>query len=317
MNIWVAQTDKNWFDFLSKLKPDEVNFWQPSPKRLLKLQPGDLFLFKLKKGFAKIVGGGFFVKNASLPLSLVWDSFKENNGIPNLSSFLDTVLKYHIAIKYHKHNDSGESDPRIGCNILSNPFFLNENEWITLPEVWSYNIVKGKKYSTKEPLGKILLNQVISVIGRNKNYSTSEIPNDLENVGKGLYGSEYLTRARIGQGTFRVLVAEAYQERCAITGEKTLPALESAHIKNFGIGPNTVNNGLLLRADIHKLFDKGFITITKQYKVEVSERIKKLYKNGKEYYSYHGKSLVIIPTKEIEKPSLEYIEWHNLNKYIS
>ena len=49
MKIWVGVTDKNWFDHLTRLGPDEVNFWQPSGSRTFKvLQPGEPFLFKLR-----------------------------------------------------------------------------------------------------------------------------------------------------------------------------------------------------------------------------------------------------------------------------
>ncbi|HEY8423583.1 MAG TPA: HNH endonuclease signature motif containing protein, partial [Clostridia bacterium] len=66
-----------------------------------------------------------------------------------------------------------------------------------------------------------------------------------------------------GQGAFRVLVTDAYNRQCAVSGEKILPALEATHIKPYSKeGPNDVKNGILLRADIHKLFDAGYITIT-------------------------------------------------------
>src|SRR5215211_3132406 len=75
------------------------------------------------------------------------------------------------------------------------------------------------------------------------------------------YGSEFLTRTRLGQGAFRVLVTEAYTRRCAVTGERTLPALEAAHIQPFSkLGPHLTTNGLLLRSDLHKLFDLGYLS---------------------------------------------------------
>jgi hypothetical protein len=47
------------------------------------------------------------------------------------------------------------------------------------------------------------------------------------------YGNPLMVRPRLGQGSFRVLVTETYQRRCALTGEKTLPVLEAAHIKPY------------------------------------------------------------------------------------
>jgi len=89
------------------------------------------------------------------------------------------------------------------------------------------------------------------------------------------YGSPYLVRPRLGQGAFRVLVIDAYQRRCAITGERTLPVLQAAHIKpHASSGPHEVRNGLLLRADLRILFDRGYVTVTPDLRVEVSRRIR-------------------------------------------
>ncbi|MGZ3836205.1 MAG: HNH endonuclease, partial [Mucilaginibacter sp.] len=128
------------------------------------------------------------------------------------------------------------------------------------------------------------------------------------------YNYSILSKVRIGQGAFRVLVTDSYQRKCSITGEKTLPVLESAHIQSYAKnGPHTISNGILLRSDIHKLFDSGYLTITTDLRVEVSNRIKEEFLNGKEYYQYHGKSLTTLPQKETDRPNAKYIEWHNSN----
>jgi putative restriction endonuclease len=126
------------------------------------------------------------------------------------------------------------------------------------------------------------------------------------------YGKEILTKVRLGQGAFRVMVTDAYSRRCAITGEKTLPVLEAAHIKPYAkSGPHFVSNGLLLRSDMHKLFDNGYLTITKDLQIVVSKKIKEEFENGKEYYKYHGQHLAFIPKTEINQPFPSYLEWHN------
>ena len=62
-------------------------------------------------------------------------------------------------------------------------------------------------------------------------------------IAKDLTGSIY--SSRLGQGAFRVVVTEAYHRRCAISGEKTLPVLEAAHIKPYTQeGPHEISNGL-------------------------------------------------------------------------
>jgi putative restriction endonuclease len=129
---------------------------------------------------------------------------------------------------------------------------------------------------------------------------------------------EYLVKGRLGQGAFRVLVTDAYKRRCAITGERTLPVLDAAHIKPYAdSGPNLVENGLLLRSDLHKLFDIGYVTVTPDFRVEVSAKIKEEYENGREYYSHHGQRLLIIPESAKDKPSKQFLEWHNQNRFVA
>ncbi len=52
---------------------------------------------------------------------------------------------------------------------------------------------------------------------------------------------------------------------------------------------------------------------TKDYRVEVSKRIKEEFQNGKEYYQYHGKELSYLPSRAFDRPNEKYIEWHNDN----
>ena len=130
------------------------------------------------------------------------------------------------------------------------------------------------------------------------------------------FGEAYLTRGRLGQGAFRVLVTEAYERRCAITGEKTLPVLEAAHIKPYSeLGPHRVRNGLLLRSDFHKLFDLGYVTVTRDLHLEVSPRLREEWRNGRVYYEFHGKQLPFMPTDSKSHPESEFLEWHNTHRY--
>jgi putative restriction endonuclease len=67
---------------------------------------------------------------------------------------------------------------------------------------------------------------------------------------------------RQGQTKFRNALLLAYQRRCAISGCDAEPVLEAAHITPFrGQDTNHIQNGLLLRSDIHTLFDRGLLGI--------------------------------------------------------
>jgi putative restriction endonuclease len=89
------------------------------------------------------------------------------------------------------------------------------------------------------------------------------------------YGKPILVQPRLGQGAFRLLVTDAYQRRCAVTGERTLPVLDAAHIKPYAeLGPHRLENGILLRKDLHALFDAGYVTVTPSLELRVSRRIR-------------------------------------------
>lgn len=301
MEYWVSVTDNSWYKFLSERNFDEVNFWSPSgTPPFTGLEAGTPFLFKLKRPNNHIAGLGYFVKYVKLPLTMAWEVFGEKNGTSNYDEFEQLIRPLISASK----NDSLE----IGCSILSSPIFFSPDLWIEVPSDWSGNIVRGKTYDTASQIGNDLWHTI-----QNHLHTPEQIQLHISEP-EARYGEAYLSRARLGQGTFRILVTEAYQRKCAITGEHTLPVLEAAHIKPYSKnGPNSTRNGLLLRSDFHKLFDLGLVTVTPQFQIEVSSRIKEEWFNGKAYYRLHGRKLATIPEKQIEKPAEEYLRWHNDN----
>lgn len=302
MKFWVGVTDKNWFEYLASINPDEVNFWKPGGQGFFALQIGEPLLFKLHSPHNKIVGGGFFIRAEQLPLSLAWDAFENKNGSSNLNDLRNKINSLRA---------KPEADPTIGCIILNQPFFFSEDKWIDVPSSFTKNIVGGKRYDTSEQDGERLWNEVALRL------------NNVNTERQGLvaepawgYGNDYLAKNRLGQGAFKILVTDAYNRNCAISGEKALPVLQAAHIKPFNEqGPNSVSNGLLLRSDLHILFDRGYLTVTPEYKIEVSRKIKEEFNNGKHYYTFHGKELYTLPKIITERPSLDFIRWHNENVF--
>ena len=83
---------------------------------------------------------------------------------------------------------------------------------------------------------------------------------------------------RQGQPAFRAALMDAYESRCAITGCTIKDVLEAAHISPYlGDHTNHVTNGLLLRADIHTLFDRGLIKVDVDYRITAPEHIGRTY----------------------------------------
>ena len=133
-------------------QPDlsEVNFWAPSPANFRALQPGELFLFKLHAPRNVIVGGAIFAYANALPCSLAWEAFGEANGARSAQE-----MRARIA-KYRRMDPDDRSDFPIGCRILTQPFFLDEPDWIPVPANWSPNIVSFKTYNTGDAEGLAL-----------------------------------------------------------------------------------------------------------------------------------------------------------------
>jgi hypothetical protein len=89
---------------------------------------------------------------------------------------------------------------------------------------------------------------------------------------------EQMVTLRQGQPAFRKTLMKAYEGRCAITGCTIPDVLEAAHISPYlGELTNHVTNGLLLRADMHTLFDRGLIKIDREYRIIASDDVRTAY----------------------------------------
>ena len=300
MKLYVGITDGDWFRFLRARNADEMNFWRPhGGNNFGAINPGELFLFKSRYPENRIVGGAYFVRHTTLPLDLAWEVFKEANGVESLDAFRRKISSIR---------GDNERNPIIGCTVLTQPFYLRDGEYLPAPTDWGRSIVTGKSYDASHGEGaKLWENARMAMAG--DSLRDQPIPNQSNR-----YGNPLMVAPRLGQGGFRVVVMEGYHRRCAVTGEKTLPVLEAAHIRPYADeGPHTISNGIFLRSDLHTLFDRGYITITNDYHVSVSRRIRDEFSNGREYYALEGKALQITPQSAADRPSKEFLEWHQNN----
>ena len=298
----VGVTDRDWFEHL-RARPHlaEVNFWSPSPRPFRALQPGELFLFKLKAPADRIVGGGLFAHAADMPSSLAWEAFGEANGAASLAEMRRRITKYRIG------DASARGDFTIGCRVLTDAVFWPEPLWLAPPASWRPSIVSFRGYGTDEAEGRALWDAVAERMA-------ARAPED---EAAARWGAPRLVAPRLGQGAFRVLVTSQYERRCAVTGERTLPALDAAHIRPFAQGgPHAASNGLLLRRDVHSLFDGGYVTVTPEGRFEVSGRIREEFRNGRQYYALHGQELRP-PADPAAKPDPAALRWHNETVFLA
>lgn len=119
-----------------------------------------------------------------------------------------------------------------------------------------------------------------------------------------LAGLLRLVKQRLGQTEFRASLVEAYRGRCAITDCDVVEALEAAHIvPHCEVESNAPSNGLLLRADIHSLFDRLLIGIDPATK---TVRIRKELSST--CYSELDGAIVVPPNSVASNPSKESLE---------
>jgi putative restriction endonuclease len=308
VNAFVAVTDRKWFEQLRLAGTlDEVNFWQPSAGGSFRaLMPGELFLFKLHSPDHYIVGGGFFSHWTRLRINLAWEAFGIKNGAGSLAEMRRRVEFYR------RLKPLPREDYEIGCILLQQPFFFPPEDWLEVP-AWHHNIVRGKTYDLTTEPGRSLWHQVVQRLQARTPVrdAVAEAP-----ILPGRYGEPVLVHPRLGQGSFKVMVIDAYRRRCAVTGEKALPVLQAAHIRPYSEGgEHRLDNGLLLRSDLHILFDGGYVTVTPEYRLEVSRRLRSEFDNGEDYLARHGQR-IWVPDQPTARPRPEYLAWHNENCFV-
>lgn len=303
----VANTDLDWFETL-RTRPEipEINFWQPSGgTQFHAVSPGELVFFRLKSPVNAIAGFGVFARHAIVPAWHAWDTFGEGNGARSRSEFLERIARYR-----RKTVRDFVPDPHgnylIGCILLVEPVFFGADEFVDEPRDWAKNIVRGKTYDLGSGEGLRILGECLERVAPGPESGLSELGDSFRR-----FGTPRLITPRLGQGTFRIAVETAYDRACAVTGEHSLPVLEAAHIQPYsGGGAHSTPNGLLLRRDIHRLFDLGYVTVTADSRFRVSGALRDEFQNGRTYYALDGEA-VRPPASAEDRPSVEQLQWHN------
>jgi predicted restriction endonuclease len=110
---------------------------------------------------------------------------------------------------------------------------------------------------------------------------------------------------RQGQRVFRQALLDAYGERCAISGCAVKDVLEAAHIFPYqGDHTNHVTNGILLRADLHTLFDLHLISLEESGKIVIANALRKTD------YAWLADATLRMPANAAHRPSSQALSWH-------
>lgn len=306
---YLANTDFSWFAFLRNRAADEVNFWQPSGGRAFRaVAPGSPFFFKLKSPHNAIGGLGFYAYHSVLPAWLAWETFREGNGAADVDTMNRNILRLR--------RTGGGQRPgafEIGCIILTGCVFFEEEDWVRIPSDYARNIVQGKRYDLRQGEGARIWDECRARAQARTQGATLTA----EPIPDRRFGQATLIQPRLGQGSFRVAVLDAYGRACAVSTEHSLPVLEAAHIRGYAEGgQHEVRNGICLRSDIHRLFDAGYVTVDEDHRFVVSRRLKDEYQNGKVYYGWQGEPLHL-PADGRLWPDQGLLAWHRESRFIA
>ena len=292
----VAPTDLDWFQQLRTegVNGNVINFWTPTPWNISKFKKGERLYFMLKSPIRKIGGYGIFVEYKNMKASDAWRLYGRDNGVENLSQLISRTDSY----KSKNTKKELTVDPEIGCILLQDPEFYDDNnlktdkeEGISFPKqvVKLKYFNKRKKINSKEKVAEIKVNKMFELVDSSKSKR-----------------KQLTQKERKGQAGFRRDILKIYDNSCSITEIKQKEVLEAAHIQGYvNEESNNVQNGICLRVDIHKLFDNGLITIDSEYKVIISSMLK-----STEYEKINGKKIKL-PKNKIYYPSASALENHN------
>jgi len=119
--------------------------------------------------------------------------------------------------------------------------------------------------------------------------------------------------ARRGQRKFRAILLKAYNGKCAVTECNMTEILEAAHIFPYkGDHTNHIQNGILLRSDIHTLFDLGQISVNADnYKIKISKQL-----SEHEFYKDLDGKILQLPQLTKEHPDRKLLKYHYLKIFI-
>lgn len=303
MKAYVGVTDGDWYRFLAERRIDEVNFWRPAGgRRFAALKVGEAFFFKTHAPHNRIVGGGFYSGFSALRISEAWAFFEEGNGVASLSD-----MRFAVA-RYRREPLQPQDDPVIGCVFIRDVTFFDEASAEPPPD-FATNLVQGRAYDLTDQMTRPYFDLLFTRLLGHQVLLDSESP---WHAAGDIYGDPRLVPNRLGQRAFQAVVLGAYNYRCAVTGDRIRPVLQAAHILPLPQGgENRLDNGLLLRSDVHTLFDRGYLGVDLRHRLHVSPRLRDEFENGDEFYERsRSQAPIEVPQRKADRPNREFLEWH-------
>lgn len=226
----------------------------------------------------------------------------------NSSKTHPTIIKYANIIGRSpsalnmKVGNFGRLDPELqkrGITGLANGSKLDELVWNEFHGNWDDLAYESEK--------------LISQFQNKTIVETNEI--DLNDFPEGK-DIERLVKMRVNQSFFRSSVLSSYYQKCCITGIEISDFLVASHIIPWRINKKermNPRNGLCLNSIHDQAFDKGFLTITSDYEVKISDAIYEHRENQSitDFFLKYNNQKISLPDKFL--PSQEFLKYHTDN----
>lgn len=217
---------------------------------------------------------------------------------PDIVRFAKIIGRSANSVKM-KIGNFGSFDPELkkrGIVGLGNTSKLDEDIWNEFNNNWEKLAYESElliaKFSKK-------------TIEETAHIDTTELPKGKER--------EAIIKARVNQYFFRSSILSSYNQKCCITGLSISNLLVASHIIPWSKDEkNRLNphNGLCLNAIHDKAFDKGFLTITPEYKIKLSKYLDDFKKDDavKDLFFKYNNQPIILPDRFL--PSKEFLDYH-------
>jgi putative restriction endonuclease len=236
-----------------------------------------------------------------MQVSDAWELLGWGNGAASLDELRTQIGQYRKAPIV-----SGDN-PEIGCVLIRDPRFFAEDATAGPPPGFTGSIMQGKRYDLAERSVEPYFGELFQLLlGTPVELDFSE---PWHRPGP-VFGDPRLAPYRLGQQAFKAVVLNAYHRQCAITGTHISPVLQAAHVRPVTEGgEHRLDNGLLLRSDVHTMFDHGYLGVDPKYRLVVSPQLREEFGNGEQFYAKAGQ-VIELPARRADRPHREFLEWH-------
>lgn len=315
LSSYIINTDPHWFSFVFSRGLKNPVFWRkrPSSPNRAAVVPGNPIFFRVTHSNPPVISAHGVL--AGVHVSTLTEAFRlydHRLGYPTMEEMINSSATWTSGVRL-------QPGTRIYCMEISNFQVVKDIRTDTELEGLGIDfdhrhVVTGKELDAVQTTALLNYAQLMEErpVGSLVSFIDHNITSDAvdefnpQNTQDAREKIARLVAKRRGQPEFRKKLLAAYSSRCAITGCDAVAALEAAHIVPYR-GPHTnhVTNGLLLRADLHTLFDLGLIAIDSDTMTVIVHPDLA----ATEYKSIAGKPIAL-PKNRQQRPNKEALDMH-------